>query len=448
MEMGKILTFFKRRCCDVIDFAVVCVSLLLVTFSFATSFFVLRRAGVVVMMSEGGFGHTILGPDLMRRLHSENRCVFITCSQYGRHNRQIAQMWQDIDYFFLSVNFGLQIRAKDYVFGRPFFVTKFFVYILRQILRDGVLFFEDLEKFYAHASVSGKKKAYDISIPESIQTSKYNPVGSDFFRDRRYFIEYYRLLNTVDKPPLRVPSPHREVIGCCLDEARGYAGENKQRRLCCLYLRQKGGDDNPRAGTFLEEYLPAVHLLNESGYRVLLVGDLQGYNRVSNSLYHQFGGLLVDAHNLGADKQWFDLFAATEADIFIGEHGGGVFPALANRVPMLVMNLFPYFVGFPNAWHYYKTLRDQNGSLVPYQKLFLDHSFDFEMVELTKYNNTSSEIEDAVRCFIEDVSHRGEPDPNAHVIEQLPDFSWLKYAPNARLSPAWLRLYDRLGSAQ
>ena len=186
----------------------------------------------------------------------------------------------------------------------------------------------------------------------------------------------------------------------------------------------------------MENYLPAIRLLNDAGYQVLLTGDLL----LDSSLYRQFGGMLVDARSLEVNRQWFSLYAAIETDIFVGECGGGINFTFINETPTLVLNAFPYYHGYGDSWMFYKTVRDQDGKLVHFRERFLHHAHDYTIHGMSIHNNSSEEIAEGVKSFVEDV-RSGQPDPNRHLVEGLPDHVWAKHA-RSRLSPAWLRLYD------
>ena len=77
----------------------------------------LRRDDVIVVMPEGGFGHTITGPDVSRRLFAGRRCVFIALSEYGRHNWKVATIWPDIDVVFLPLNLGVRVGPPSFFLG-------------------------------------------------------------------------------------------------------------------------------------------------------------------------------------------------------------------------------------------------------------------------------------------------------------------------------------------
>jgi putative glycosyltransferase (TIGR04372 family) len=396
---------------------------------------VLRKAQVVVIMSEGGFGHTITGPDIARRLFPDRRCVFIGLSEYKRHNWKAASIWPDIRVVFLPLNVGVDIGGRSIALpmNELEWLKEFLTNIIRRFISlvagQNVLFMS-LDQLYR-----------SIPVPDEMRILSDRRTHSSW----SWPIHYFRLQRDVPASPVRVPRKWYAQIRNRLNKAISSFDSAKQVRLCCLYLRQKGDNsaditDYMRVGSNLEAYLPAVKLLNRAGFQVLLTGDVL----LNRKLYQECHGLLVDAKNLGVKNDLFNLFAATEAEIFIGETGGGAWLPGLNGIPRLLLNGFPYGYGLPNSWVYYKTVRDPSGRLVHYSKLFSDHPFDYELEGMTIHNNSSEEICEAVSSFIEDVSKGKEGDLNARIIEQLPDHLWIKHAKSARLSPAWLKLYENV----
>ena len=253
---------------------------------------------------------------------------------------------------------------------------------------------------------------------------------------------YFLLLTEVPAPAVRITPRWRDKLRRKL--SRVPALSQNIRGICVLYLRQKGVTsqditERVRNGSPLEDYLPAVRLLNREGYQVLLTGDVE----LTPTLYREFGGMLADAKSLKIDERWFSLYALSEADIFVGENGGATHVPLINQIPCLILNVFPYFHGFPNSWMVYKTVRDQAGNLVHYDRIFSCHAFDYEIPGMTVHDNSSEEILQAVSSFLQDIQHGDQPDPNARVMARLPEHMRVRLT-GARLSPAWLSLYQNL----
>ena len=121
----------------------------------------------------------------------------------------------------------------------------------------------------------------------------------------------------------------------------------------------------------------------------------------------------------------------------MGNNGGGMCPGMANRPPMLLLDWYPYFSGYPNSWVYFKGAVDENRRDIPYQRIFAEllHKNPDEYGDLR--NMSEGEILAAVADFIDDVANPGRPDPHVDVAKLIPADSIFHYV-GARLSPACL----------
>lgn len=392
----------------------------------------LRKAQVVVVMADWGFGHSVAGPDVARRLFAGRRCVFLLLSEHGRHNPVVGSIWPDIRVLFLPVRFGLRIGRRSYSFPPTgqHWTSDTLLAVLRWLVRgdagSGPLLL-DLIDVYAK-----------IPTPQD-STQRLSHMSVEL----RWPMCYFRLQQEVPAPPVRLPSRLRQRVEEKLRRLPIRGRASRDSRFCCLYLRQKGQGhpdvtSSSRVGSCLGEYLPAIRLLNGSGYRVFLVGDVE----LTPEVYRSFGGMLADAGTLGIPKGLFDIYAATEADVFIGEAGGGAWIPGLNGIPSLFVNAFPYRFGLPYSWVYYKTVRDKCRSLVHLRELWSKYAHDWELAGMTLHANSSGEILEAVSHFLEDISSSRERG-NSQDQESCwaPDDTWFKHA-NAKLSPAFLKLFE------
>ena len=431
MVYARIIRAIKRMVLYGLSWGILPLIVFVMFVSLMARYRAFRKAQVVVIMPEGGFGHTVQGPDVARRLFSGRRCVFVVLSDYGRHNWKVATIWPDIRLIFLPLTLGITVGTLSIAVGHASWLKKYGPVIVqgfaRMVSGSHALFVDSLVDLYARIPIAHDLKTAIQAVPD------YS----------RHHIAVFDLMMKVAARPVHIPLKWREGIQGKLDLVAANCGRPFLKNICCLYLRQKGrGGDastSSRNGSLLEAYVPAVRLLNRAGFQVLLIGDVP----LSSLLYNEFGGLLIDAKNSHIDKEIFDLYAATEADIFIGEHGGGLILPGLNSIPRLIVNAFPYYIALPNSWVYFKKVRDQAGRLVHFRRVFAEYAYNFDISGMTVHNNTAEEIYEAVSCFIEDSSHREALDPNAHVVAQLPDHAWIKYIVNARLSPAFLKSFDR-----
>ena len=387
-------------------------------------------ADVVVLMTKPtGFGHSIIGPDAMRRLYHDKRCLFLIASWLYEHNRKVSLLWKDLDVVFIS-RLITAIPYRHRVIAIPFlrWHDTMAIWLTRKLvalLSGGQTKFQTLQDMYRDVQALGNSAMPPLGGEDEVVC------GIDVTSQ----IQLLQL--RVPKTPVLLP----EEIGASITPGLRYlwkqAGYEGAAKLCCLYLRYEKRESHTtrlRNSSSLESHLPAVRLLNEAGYQVLLTGDFE----IGDVTRKNFLGALVDDRDLGIDRDIYQLFAGSEADIFIGNHGGGETLAIVNEIPSLYLDWFPYSHGRKNAWVYFKAARDHDGHLLPGRRLITDFAHDTAASFGTLINNTQEEITDAVACFIEDVKSMDAPDPCANVAALIPEDTQF-HITGARLSPAWVR---------
>ncbi|MFC1704339.1 TIGR04372 family glycosyltransferase [Candidatus Omnitrophota bacterium] len=399
------------------------------------NFSLLRKVEIIVFMAEGGFGHTITGPDLMRRLFKGKRCAFIAFSEFNRHNRKVARIWPDIFYLFLPLSTGVKFNNRAVILPLSAWYKRTAPQLIIRLLRIFNKSFElydneDIYKLTAFPDGFDAKR----SIPKSL-------IGKDWCNSCVRVVGYLKLINDVSVPEVRLPEKWRTRVRNKIEHllSRG----TDAAKLCGLYLRQKGIDSGDvtssiRCGSKLEIYLAAIRYLNEKGYAVLLTGD----ESMADAVREEFQGNLIDDKSIRIDKGYFDLFAAIESDIFICESGGGAWLPGLNNVPRLMTNSFPLGCGLQNSWVFYKTIREKNGQLVSdIKKTFIENEYQYNFEDYAVDNNNSEELLSAVASFLEDIKKPKDYNPGAEIVSRLSDTSWIKQS-GAKISPAWLRLYS------
>ena len=393
----------------------------------AKHFSVLRRARVVII-AEGGHGHSILGPDIARRIFREDPPVFIMFSDYGRHNEKVAKIWHDLSVIFVPLTFGLKFRNRIFRTHHALWLER----LAERVIRGVIAALTSSRKQF----MSLHDLCLNVPVSEGIRLLAESQSASF-----QLPVRYFQLLRQMDVRRVGLPAVLSGGVELKLREELARCSSSLTQ-WCCLYLRQKGKGstditDKARSGSPLEDYLPAVRLLNAKGYVVLLTGDV-----TLDVAPHVDGVMLYDAESLGQDKGIFDLFAATETDIFIGEAGGGSWLSGINGIPRLLLNGFPYGYGMPDSWVYYKTARDSDGHLVHYSKLFSEHTYDYDLEGMTLNRNSSDEIYAAVVAFLDGVSNFDGSDPHADVLPCFPAHAMIRHARNARISPAFIQKYS------
>lgn len=381
-----------------------------------------KRAEHILVMAHGGFAYTVVGPDAMRRLFKGQRglCVIFEKSQ---HNPYVGLLWPDLPVLMLPFRWRLRWRGRvhEWSASKPARVrlARWLVRWLRRHTGARLIIQRELQRRIAEVR--------DVRAVADRYLCHWE-------------IGWWELIKQVRMAEARLPDRYQAKIRARLERfVQHQAKTSGPDKLCCLYLRNRGAGSHHTArrnGAPFDAHLPAIRILIEAGYLVLVTGDCVPPRAYADTFHHR----LVCAQWAGIDPRFFSLFAGTESQIWIGNRGGGTVLPVTRRIPMLLIDAFPYGAGL-SAWMHYKTVRDAQGRLVHYRRLFAEHAFDWEMPGWTVCDNSAEEIAAAVRAFLRDLQEAQEPEEARRVMASLPDHVMEKHL-GGRLSTAWLRLFD------
>ncbi len=347
----------------------------------------LCQADLILIHSEGGFGYTITTPDLLRRHRKGEKIVIIFPYIPGTFNKDIKKIWHDVDLIFIQVAFRRPCSKQFH----PYDPNSRTVALFPSSFKWRYLLFRSLGKGLRLVMPS-KKVMSEMEYFGSLPKEKL-PAGRP--TSDTWVPTYFTLLRDISVGHVGLPEKDRSSIDRALSQAAG----GRQKR-CCLYLRLRSTLDYPeaylRSGGEISSYLRAVKALNRKGYQVLLVGDRQ----LPADLAKQFEGMFVDAKSLNLPESLFYLFTATESDICIGECGGGFWLGPINGIPSMLINAYPFHIGWNNMVIYYKVLMGEDGYIVPAEKLFQKYGEDVVHSSDNVLENTPEELEAAISDFI------------------------------------------------
>lgn len=370
-------------------------------------------ASYILLCDEGGFGHTLSAPDWLRRFRPEERWLVLFVFQKNRHNPWIRELWGRDR--FIWVPGGLNLPRLGYVSPIAFRAALFsFIQMALRRMFSNKEIFGYLEMVAAtpvscHVAPNGsfgkglEARLFDLCVNESVE-KVYLPVAL-----RK-----------------RVGTELKRVVGA--DTAR----------YCNLFIRKIGvpierdHSSINRDGSELNSYLPAIRVLVEQGYHVLLTGG----HILSQEVRGEFGSSLIDGSELGVDRDLFYIFAGTESEIHVGQLSGGSAFTHVNRIPALVVNAFPFGHCLPGATVYYKKLVNESGEFVDPRALLDTYFFDYNVNPDFLIENSAAELEAAVRDFVE---NRNDMHPYGVLDKESGLYSESLAAGNARISPAWVK---------
>jgi len=393
----------------------------------------LAAADVLAIYESGGFGHHVIGPDALRRMYPGKRCVMLCGAYRGIHNWYIPQLWCEPRVHLLQ--FGVLV-GRSLTLNIPFHVQ----------VATGAAIGRWLKRRYRGKTVLGSILEFRDALWDAARAVPGPPMAAMRSRDAsEYTIPYFHLMARQPAPPAKLPAhvtlPIRQALEAAIGPKRGH------RRLCCLYLRKRGSasevDSFIRTGSTLEDYVPAIRRLVDAGYQCLLVGDRE----LPEDVAQAFGGWLADARTLGQDASVVALFGASEADVFIGESGGGTFLPGVNGIPTLIVNNIPYYQIRHRATAFFKVCTDRAGMLIGLKRMFGELSRAHEIDGGIIHSNTAEQLAMAVSEFL--TEHR-EGEAYGVAVETIvgsPNDLWYADA-QARISPAWLRMVGAMEQSE
>jgi hypothetical protein len=379
----------------------------------------IKKTGAILLNPDSGFGHTISGPDWLRRLHPHVRTLtlFGTSFDPDRHNRLITELWGDD--VFIWIRQGIMVSH----FGA----------IYDPVLSGAI--FRFLKRFLHWYVPNAPCYLSADDLVRATPQPKWLKAESQF--NQRYESRYYPLIDAVPLPTLHVSQRIYSVTSKALRDRFGSSYPHR----CTLYIRQRGsavGNDLSsvsRTVPSLQDHMKAVSVLNEAGYQVLIAGDAV----CSESRIAEYAGGLVDWRAAGVARDVFHLFAGAEVDVHIGCLSGGSTYSFVTDIPSLMINAFPPGDAYPKSTVYYKWLFDLNGHIASLNDLLAGKFFDHQLHNFQLINNNADEMADAVSDFIKHLNERPYGIDPARLGIDAP---WIRAA-NGRLSPIWLRDYHQ-----
>jgi hypothetical protein len=376
-----------------------------------------RRAAAILLYPDGGFGHTVSGPDWMRRLHPGERSLTFFGTSYveWRHNRLIANLWEPGK--FIWVRQGFVLPRLGAVYDHDWSVRVF------RVLRRFLAWYVPNAACY-----------YWVDDLVSA-TPRPAWLAADHPFNARYESRYYPLIAARPAPVLRLSEPLRGRVARVLQDQFG----SDFPRRCAFYVRDRARSDSAdqssvnRISPDLDAHAPAIRVLNRAGYQVLLTGDVLAPAEMIAGM----AGGLVDWRAAGLRQDAFRLFAGTEVDIHIGSLSGGSAYVFVTDIPALMLNAFPPGDALPLTTVSYKWLYEADGTLVRLPDLLAGRFYDHQLHGCRLIDQTPEEMADIVGDFI---ANLGKRPYGVSTVALGIDAAWIRAA-DGRISPIWLQQY-------
>lgn len=338
----------------------------------------------IIILTEGGYGHTVIDIDISKRLFPSG-FTFVILSIPNRHNWQLAKLWRDCEviHFWLTLKFRSEYKIFAVCFVLYLVFSKIFKKKILRVSEDPVLinydFYRELSEPDYILEIFREKEADEEKNKTDLASEKHYTS----YWARRAF---YEPLGSFALP-LEIERRFRKRIS----EHPAFSG-----KFLGLYMRDK--DDDIRCGGDLAEYLPVFQTALRHGYLVLLLGD----RTFSNASGH-FNQYALEASDFDFERDWYEVAAQILCDRFIGDPGGGIYvPSLLDK-PKLMVNSAPYSQGAPGFLHLYKRLTNQKNEIVPIAECFSEHLWKYDWTDegYKIRNNNFAELQAALDEFFE-----------------------------------------------
>ena len=391
----------------------------------------IKSTNIIVMMSGLGFGNSIQGIDIMRRFYNNKNPLFVIIG-WGYNNPYVVNLWGETNVVYIKSFLGKKLINSKYLS----FVNSLIINVIKNIL---VFIIESITKNKIIELMELYKESISVSENGLNAINKYIDIYPNY--NGFVFVPWYYLIKNVKVDKATLPENYKALIESKLNKYLLKCGDKNSNKLCCLYIRAKGEKSKNitsimRDGTQIETYLPIMKRLIDEGYIILLTGD----RKLDKKYISKFNNKVISSEFLKVNSDIYFLFAATEADIFIGNDGGGSQLPIVNNIPSLIINAFPVDgPGFVNASILFKTIYDNKGELVDYKKLFEHYPYDYNINDYKIYNNTPEEMDLAVKYFLYDIKQNCLNKNKDSIMSSIPNHLLIKYT-NSTISKAWPNL--------
>lgn len=334
----------------------------------------------VVMLTEGGFGHTVIAPDIARRVFPDQKTLVVIFSIKGRHNWSLAKVWTDIDVIHLWKYLYFYSKFQSTC------MSMLVLWVVRFVLRKQVYMATadpELKDAPRHAAWTERVSLYQMFVNQQID--RYGAISELHYPSNEFLLYWVRnvFLNPMPQPMLPAAMDKRFMLKM----------ENIQPErsgVLAVYMRRKGedGDGLTRCGGTYEDYRPIFEMSRKRGLLTLVLGD-----RPLEECPPDMRGYLCDARNFDLDNEWYSLAAVIKSDYFIGDPGGGSLLPCLLQMPKIMVNAFPYSQAWPGFLLLFKRLMDSEGRRISLARCFNEYPWTYDFgTEYVLTNNNSSEL--------------------------------------------------------
>ncbi len=267
------------------------------------------------------FGHQILSLDWVSRIYFPNKILMLEFL-HNRNNKYLADCYENIEV--------LSIYHK-----------KYYPFLINRIRYKCFIFILVIGKFFYDYEIIKYSEVYNKFSSRLSTNFKYYNEITNKIENYGDISGYRRLLEQNIGLPPKIPANLEAAISKKLKELYPHLSLSKS---VTLQLRKNRGNtfyDKERVA-ISENYVEAVRYLVDLGYTVFLLGD------VNEDVFLGISGVYnvkIDCF----DKKLVDLYLLFNSKLFITQHSGPIMLANSLKVPVIVCDSFPFYIGTFNS---------------------------------------------------------------------------------------------------
>lgn len=277
----------------------------------------------IFLQHEGGFGWTIITPEILLRLNENKDWILIFGYNSRRHNYQTKNLYPS-NFFWLNLSYDFRI----YKVVSLFFSNLIFS-ILKIYLKINSIHYLDINKF-----LSGEKKY-------KFKNVKFFYKNNDYYSDHKSRVVF--LAPTKQNfHKINIPRINNIILG------------NKKK--CAILLRSRTSNDiNSIKRNSDLDFISLTKILEniiEIGWEPIIYGDI---NINDINAFQKLKKYLIYEKKYNLSQDDYNIFAALKADCFIGPFSGGVcWKYIFPKKPLLILDGHPFGHAIFNSLISYK----------------------------------------------------------------------------------------------
>jgi len=339
----------------------------------------------IVLISEGGFGHTLHDVEMIKLTLKEGFIVVIL-SEHKRHNWELVKIWKDIKviHIFKAAPFfsrRTQLLMQKY--------CSYILYKLTKIYKRKIIEFENnYNKEYLNPENGIVNKLIDKA--SAFPDYEYiNDIKFNWLSYRNQYEGYYAYIFLKNKLKINLVQLEKRIKNNFESNLRKINIKNKQ--IINIYLRQKGKDN--RCGSSIEEWSRVINYLYKKNYFICITGDIN-IKKFPKSVINKINSY----RQFGVSKNIFNICAPYFCNFYISEQGGGSWFGVVMNKPTLMVNCcnFANSAYGINYYLLYQNLKDINtNNYIPLEKSMKEYFWDIDLPKdkLLEKNNSEQIIQ-------------------------------------------------------